>query len=60
MGEVVSLEERRRKTSEASYPIIRKVVDGEVIECVDVDALSPAQYAKWRAVTNAPRHAVTD
>jgi hypothetical protein len=29
------------------YPIIYKTVDGEVIECVDIDALAPEQRAEY-------------
>jgi hypothetical protein len=48
MSEVIRLDERKSKTNKyGDYPIIRKIVDGEIIECVNLDALTPAQYAKY-------------
>ena len=46
MSEVVHLEDRRCK-DKGDYPIIKKMVDGEIIECVNLDTLTPAQYSKY-------------
>jgi hypothetical protein len=47
MSEVVHLGDRKRKAHGNDYPIIKKIVDGEIIECVNLDALTPAQYKKY-------------
>jgi hypothetical protein len=47
MSEVVRLEDRRRNANNGDYPIIKKMVVGKLIECVNLDTLTPAQYAKY-------------
>jgi hypothetical protein len=38
---------RNRSSDERGYPIIEKIVDGERIECVNVDLLTPAQFSRY-------------
>lgn len=47
MSDVIRFQDHKRKANNDDYPIIKKIVDGEVIECVNLDALSPAQYQKY-------------
>lgn len=44
MAEIVPFTRRKRGKN---IPTFEKIVDGEVIECVDVDALSPEQRAEF-------------
>lgn len=45
MAEIVPFTRRRGRGK--NIPTFEKIVDGEVIECVDVDALSPEQRAEF-------------
>jgi hypothetical protein len=48
MSELIRLNEHQRSASKnRRYPIIQKIVDGELIECVNLDELTPAQYEKY-------------
>jgi hypothetical protein len=50
MSDVIRLEDRKRKHPRLSdVPIIKKIVDGEVVECVDIDALPPEQQNRFIA-----------
>ena len=43
MAEIIQFEERRRDAALVGIPVIEKIVDGKIIECVDIDALPPSQ-----------------
>jgi hypothetical protein len=47
MADIIKFDGRRR---DLAYPSnITKIVDGQEIECVDVDALTPVQQSRyWR------------
>jgi hypothetical protein len=45
MAEVVPF--ARRKSHREAIPLIEKVVDGEIIEYIDVDALSPSERRRF-------------
>ncbi|MGO8016306.1 hypothetical protein AB9E19_15280 [Rhizobium leguminosarum] len=45
MAEIIPF--TRRTSFGENIGVIEKIVDGEVVECVDVDALSPAQRADF-------------
>jgi hypothetical protein len=47
MAEIIRLQDHKRNASEGDYPIITKVVDGEIVECVNFDTLTSAQYSKY-------------
>jgi len=46
MSNVIPFKPRVR-VAEAHPAVIRKIVNGEIIECVDVDAFTPAQRARF-------------
>lgn len=39
MAEIISLEDRKRMKRHPDQQIIKKVVNGQIIECVNIDAL---------------------
>jgi hypothetical protein len=41
MAEIIKFETRQQRAE--YYPVIKKQVNGQTFECVDVDALTPAQ-----------------
>jgi hypothetical protein len=45
MSDVIQLKDRRRETKQKN--IIKKIVNGEVVECVNIDALTPDQFSKY-------------
>lgn len=47
MSNVVPFGIRARKVTDDSHSVIQKVINGEVVECVNVDALSPSQRAQF-------------
>jgi hypothetical protein len=51
MANVIRLEDRRRRAN-GDPPVIQKLVDGETVECVDVDALTPSQFEKFFAAAS--------
>jgi hypothetical protein len=51
MADIVQFAPRKRKPNSVDYPIITKVVDGKIVECVNVDALSLAQRARYFATS---------
>jgi hypothetical protein len=53
MSEIIQLEERRRPMTTNNPALIKKIVDGETIECVNVDALTPAERLKYFALPSA-------
>jgi hypothetical protein len=57
MSNVIAFRPRQRKIETGSN-IIRKLINGEWVECVNVDALTPAQFAKYFSQENsgAPQH----
>lgn len=50
MSKVVRLDARRPRLTEDGFPTFVKIVDGMPVECVDVDALSPSERARWWAI----------
>jgi hypothetical protein len=46
MGEIIRFEDRKSRKM-ANHTVIRKLVDGELIECVNVDVLTPAQLSRY-------------
>ena len=44
MAEIIQFVRKRRSDE---YPTFTKIVEGVAFECVDVDALSPRQRAKY-------------
>jgi hypothetical protein len=47
MSEIIQFQPRKRKTSHGDCPIIEKIVDGKIIECVNVDDLTQIQRSKY-------------
>jgi hypothetical protein len=47
MSDIVRLEDYRRPLERDGYPTIIKIVEGETIECIDIDALSSNQLEKY-------------
>lgn len=49
MSEIIKFEDRRNRPQpqRCPHPIIKKVVDGEVVECVDLDALPPEALSEY-------------
>lgn len=47
---VVRLDDHRKRLDEDGFPVFNKVLDdGTVAECIDVDALTPSERARfWR------------
>ncbi len=52
MSKIVRLEDYRPKAIAGNYAIIEKLVNGKIVECVDVDALTPAQRSKFFSQQN--------
>jgi ABC-type transporter MlaC component len=46
MSNIVQLADRRRAISQNNQ-IIKKLVDGEIVECVNLDSLTPAELSKY-------------
>jgi hypothetical protein len=53
MPKVISLAERKSKRHFGDVQIIEKIVDGKRIECVNLDALAPAEREKYLAATSS-------
>jgi len=50
MPEIICLAERKRaRRIFNNTQIIEKVVDGKIVECVDLDAMTPSQRAAYFA-----------
>lgn len=50
MGDIVRFGDWKRKSHyRPNDPIVKKFVDGEVIECVNFDALTPVQQSTYLA-----------
>jgi hypothetical protein len=47
MPEIISLAERKRARIAQNPYIIEKVVDGKIVECVNVDALPPQLLSRF-------------
>jgi hypothetical protein len=47
MADIIRLEERRPPRRQDEFPIIKKVVEGQIVECIDIDALSSIQQTKY-------------
>jgi hypothetical protein len=50
MPKIVSLAERKRERVSRNVQIIRKIVDGEVVECINIDALPPPLLPYFLAI----------
>ena len=46
MAEIVTLDGRKRSTKQNNSSVVRKFIDGEFVEYVDFDMLSPSQQAQ--------------
>ena len=44
MSKVVKFIDYRNKNSADGIPVIQKIVDGRIVECVNFDILTSAQY----------------
>jgi hypothetical protein len=49
MAEIIKLDDRKRRPQRERYPTIKKIVDGEIIECVNIDALPSESLSKFLA-----------
>lgn len=49
MADIIRLEDRKYTLRRSSDGIIRKIVDGEIVECVNLDAMTPSQLAAYFA-----------
>lgn len=52
MSQVIRLVDRRRRRP-PDYAIVKKIVDGEIVECVDIDALPPDRISEFLAIEDA-------
>jgi hypothetical protein len=55
MAKIVYLSDRKQASRSATFPVIQKVVEGKVIECVNVDLLTAAQRAAYFSQTPEKR-----
>jgi hypothetical protein len=46
MSQIIRLEERRRKAPQPDSPIVKKLIDGEIVEYVDFEMLSLDQQVQ--------------
>lgn len=49
MDKVPPLAERRARSQEPPVPTIKKIIDGKVVEYVNLDTMTPAQLARYLA-----------
>jgi hypothetical protein len=49
MPEIISFAARKRQRLAHNVPIIEKIVDGQIVECVNLDGLSPSQLSAYFA-----------
>jgi hypothetical protein len=47
VADIISFAERKLQRDKGAYPIVKKEVEGEVIECVNVDSLTSEQRSKY-------------
>ena len=47
MSKVIPFKTQPPKVAEGDYPTFNKVVDGKIIECVNLDALTPVQRSRY-------------
>jgi hypothetical protein len=52
MSQIIRLTDHRRRRP-PEYAIVKKIVDGEIIECVDIDALPPDRISEFLAIEEA-------
>jgi hypothetical protein len=43
MAEILEFKGRRRQASSGNHKIIKKLVEGKIIECIDLDDMTSAQ-----------------
>jgi hypothetical protein len=55
MSEIISFVSRKRQRLAHNVPIIEKIVDGQIVECVNLDALSPSQLSAYFAAAECER-----
>ena len=60
MPEVIQFERRLRSSGRSEYPTIQKIVDGEIINCVNVDELTATQRLKYFAGEDGDARRNTD
>ena len=49
MAEIIQFKDHKHQTSQGNYKIIKKLVDGECVDCVNLDMLTPAELATYFA-----------
>lgn len=57
MPEIVSLADRKRDRLTRNVQIIEKIVDGEIIKCVNIDMLPPELLPHFLAVEDEQKGA---
>jgi hypothetical protein len=56
MSNIIQFKEYKRRADHGSYPVIKKLVDGEVIECIDFDGLTPNQRSQLLSSKKSEEH----
>ncbi len=47
MAEIIHFENRKRQNAADNCPIIEKVIDGEIVQYINLDTLTPSQYSMF-------------
>jgi hypothetical protein len=47
MSKIIYLHEHKTRVVRRGLPIVEKTMDGKIIECIDIDALSPLQRENY-------------